>query len=59
MVRSTLLVSLLAAASTALGGRPDIKKGKSRVPGAFIFEFDDEHVRATRYGKPLYQSRES
>lgn len=44
MVRSTLLLSALAAVSTAFA-RPDIKSVKTRVPGAYIFEFEDGHVR--------------
>lgn len=52
MVRSTLLVSLLAATSTAFAARPSTK-AKTRVPGAFIFEFDEEYVSIPLWSSTL------
>ena len=48
MVRSTLLLTLATAVSTAFGIEKvgTNKAGSSRVPGAYIFEFEDDHVCA-------------
>lgn len=43
MVRTSLFVSLLAAAASTLAADP-AKIVKTVVPGAYIFELEDGHV---------------
>ncbi|KAF7553963.1 hypothetical protein G7046_g6947 [Stylonectria norvegica] len=52
MVRSSVFVALLATLSTALGvEKVGEKKVGARVPGAYIFEFEDDHDAADFYVK--------
>ncbi|CAM1505058.1 Fc.00g106950.m01.CDS01 [Cosmosporella sp. VM-42] len=53
MVRSTLLLTLATAVSTAFGiEKVGTKKASSsRVPGAYIFEFEDDHDSGDFFAK--------
>ena len=53
MVRTSSLLTLLATAATAVVGQDtdsDPNKAQPAIPGAFIIEFQDGHVRTAAIG---------
>lgn len=58
MVRSSLFVSLLAAASTAVAAADNRRARENKrlqwaqVPGAYIVEFEEGHVGSHAFNRP-------
>lgn len=46
MVRLSVVAALFAAVASAVDfDKLSVTKGHSRLPGAYIFEFEEDHVR--------------